>query len=223
MGSLTAHQQITDGQTYQTSYNYDSFGRMISETYPSMRTVKVDYNADGDVSSVWGTVGSQNRLYANGFHYNSSGAMERMRLGNGKWETYAYNERQQITEIALGNSATDKSLLKLEYGYGNNTQNNGNLLSQKVSFNGLSQPFEQTYPMIHSTVCNRQRKPSAAFKIRRGNRLLNMTATASVDLTQIIQPHSAVRWFNKSVEKTVFGRILKICGKNTMMSLSKML
>ncbi len=145
LGQLETHQQITDGNTYQTSYNYDAFGRMISETYPSMRTVKVDYNADGDVSSVWGTVGSQNRLYANGFHYNSSGAMERMKLGNGKWETYAYNNRQQITEIALGNSATDKSLLKLEYGYGNNTQNNGNLLSQKITFNGLTQPFEQTY------------------------------------------------------------------------------
>ncbi len=145
LGQLETHQQITDGNTYQTSYNYDSFGRMISETYPSTRTVKVDYNADGDVSSVWGTVGTQNRLYANGFHYNSSGAMERMRLGNGKWETYAYNERQQITEIALGNSATDKSLLKLEYGYGSATENNGNLKTQKISFNGLAQPFEQTY------------------------------------------------------------------------------
>ena len=68
-----------------------------------------------------------------------------MRLGNGKWESYAYNNRQQITEIALGNSATDKSLLKLEYGYGNATENNGNLRTQKISFNGLSQPFEQTY------------------------------------------------------------------------------
>lgn len=145
LGQLTAHQQITDGNTYTTGYTYDSFGRMISETYPSTRTVKVDYNKDGDVSSVWGTVGTQNRLYANGFSYNSAGAMERMRLGNGKWETYAYNERQQITEIALGNSATDKSLLKLEYGYGSNTQNNGNLLSQKITFNGLTQPFEQTY------------------------------------------------------------------------------
>ena len=107
--------------------------------------MKMDYNADGDVSSVWGTVGANNRLYAYGFSYNSSGAMERMRLGNGKWETAKYNERLQITEIGLGNSATDKSLLKLEYGYGNPTENNGNLRTQKISFNGLSQPFEQTY------------------------------------------------------------------------------
>ncbi len=35
--------------------------------------------------------------------------------------------------------------MKLEYGYGTNTQNNGSLRSQKISFNGLTQPFEQTY------------------------------------------------------------------------------
>jgi RHS repeat-associated protein len=71
--------------------------------------------------------------------------MERLRLGNGKWETAKYNERLQVTQIGLGNSATDTSLLKLEFGYGNNTQNDGSMRSQKISFNGLAQPFEQTY------------------------------------------------------------------------------
>jgi RHS repeat-associated protein len=32
-----------------------------------------------------------------------------------------------------------------EFSYGNNTQNNGAMRSQKISFNGLSKPFEQTY------------------------------------------------------------------------------
>jgi RHS repeat-associated protein len=92
-----------------------------------------------------GTKGTQNTLYANAISYNSAGAMERLRLGNGKWETAKYNERLQVTQIGLGNSASDTSLLKLEFGYGNNTQNNGAMRSQKISFNGLSQPFEQTY------------------------------------------------------------------------------
>ena len=90
----------------------------------------MDYNQDGDVSSIWGTVGTQNRLYVNGISYNSSGAIERLRLGNGKWETTSYNNRLQVTEIGLGSSATDKSLLKLEYDYGTNTQYNGSLRSQ---------------------------------------------------------------------------------------------
>jgi RHS repeat-associated protein len=128
-----------------STYQYDAYGKLLSETYPSGRTVKMDYNADGDVSSVWGTAGANNRIYANGFSYNSSGAIERLRLGNGKWETASYNNRLQVTEIGLGYSATDKSLLKLEYGYGSSTENNGNLRTQKISFSGLAQPFEQTY------------------------------------------------------------------------------
>jgi YD repeat-containing protein len=56
-----------------------------------------------------------------------------------------YNDRMQVTEIRLGASASDQSLLKLEYGYGNETQNNGSLRSQKITFAGLSQAYEQTY------------------------------------------------------------------------------
>lgn len=104
-----------------------------------------DLNADGDLSRVWGQKGSTVTTYANAFNYNSSGAVEKLKLGNGKWETTKYNERLQITEIGLGNGPTDTSLLKLEFGYGNNTQNNGSMRSQKISFNGLAQPFEQTY------------------------------------------------------------------------------
>jgi RHS repeat-associated protein len=150
---LTSEQRtpFSDTETIATaaprvsSYNYDAFGKLLTETYPSGRTVKMDYDQDGDVASVWGTVGTQNRLYANGMSYNSAGAIERLRLGNGKWETTAYNDRLQVTQIGLGSSATDKSLLKLEYDYGTNTQNNGSMRSQKISFNGLSQPFEQNY------------------------------------------------------------------------------
>lgn len=145
LGRLLTHQQITDGQTYATSYTYNLSGALTSETYPSGRTVNYDINTDGDLSRVWGQKASTVTTYANAFNYNVSGAVEKMRLGNGKWETAKYNERLQITQIGLGSGSNDTNLLKLEYGYGNNTQNNGNLRSQTISFNGLAQPFEQTY------------------------------------------------------------------------------
>ena len=84
----TAENATPRVSTYQ--YNLTS---LVSQTYPSGRTVKMDYDQDGDVASVWGTVGSTNRLYANAIHYNSAGAIERLRLGNGKWETAEYNIR----------------------------------------------------------------------------------------------------------------------------------
>ncbi len=65
MGRLLTNQQITDGQTYQTSYQYDAFGKLLTETYPSGRTVKTDYNQDGDVSSILETVEKKIRLCAN--------------------------------------------------------------------------------------------------------------------------------------------------------------
>lgn len=145
LGRLLTHQQITDGQTYGTSYAYNLSGELVSETYPSGRTVNYDINMDGDLSRVWGQKGSAVTTYANAFNYNANGAIEKMRLGNGKWETASYNNRLQLTQIGLGAGSSDTSLLKLEYGYGTATQNNGNLRSQKISFNGLTQPFDQTY------------------------------------------------------------------------------
>ena len=217
LGQLLTHQQITDGQTYQTSYQYDAFGRMISETYPSGRTVKVDYNADGDVSSIWGTVGSQNRLYANGFSYNSSGAIERMRLGNGRWETAKYNERLQITEIGLGYSATDKSLLKLEYGYGNSTENNGNLRSQKITFNGLSQPFEQTYSydslnrlQAAEEKVNQQTTWKQTFEYDRfGNRRFDVNNTTTLTNCTQIQCNPLINTSNNQLQKDQNGDNIK--------------
>ncbi len=58
-----------------------------------------------------------------------------MQLGNGLWETYSYNDRQQVTQIGLGVTDADTALLKLEYAYNTtgNTDNNGAMLEQKIT------------------------------------------------------------------------------------------
>ncbi|QQS32977.1 MAG: hypothetical protein IPM50_15245 [Acidobacteriota bacterium] len=100
LGRLKNHQQITDGQTYSTEYEYNLSGGLVSEIYPSGRTVNYEINADGDLSHVWGENGSAITTYANAFNYNVNGAVEKLRLGNGKWETASYNSRGQITDRA---------------------------------------------------------------------------------------------------------------------------
>lgn len=139
-GNETAENATPRSFSYQ--YNLTA---LVAETYPSGRTVSYEFDVDGDLARIAGQTANGAKTYANSFNYNTSGAITSFRLGNGKWETAAYNNRQQITQIGLGNSATDTSLLKLEYGYGTNTENNGSLRTQKISFNGLSQPFEQVY------------------------------------------------------------------------------
>jgi RHS repeat-associated protein len=129
-------------KTFTYQYNLTS---MVSETYPSGQILSYEFNVDGELSRVAGQTSAGSKTYANSFNYNSAGAITSMRLGNGKWETAGYNDRLQVMQMGLGNSAVDTSLLKLEFGYGDNTQNNGSLRSQKISFSGLANPFEQTY------------------------------------------------------------------------------
>ena len=61
--------------------------------------------------------------------------VSQVRLGNGRFETTAFNSRLQPTQIGLGYSATDTGLLKLGFAYNTAGQNdnNGNVLSQTIT------------------------------------------------------------------------------------------
>ena len=81
------------------------------------------------------------------------GKIEKLKLGNGLWESAKFNDRLQVTQLALGHSVNEGSLWKLNYEYGelnadgtvNTTKNTGNIAKQTVNFTGLSHPFVQTY------------------------------------------------------------------------------
>ena len=146
LGRLLTHQQITNGQTYNTSYTYNLSGALIEETYPSGRKVKNTLDVDGDLSQVQTKTASgayQNR--ASNFTYLSHGGVASLKLGNNKWENAQYNNRLQITQIGLGTSATSTSLLKIDYNYGTATTNNGSLKEQKIAFSGYSGQMVQSY------------------------------------------------------------------------------
>lgn len=155
LGRLLSSEQRTPfsaGETPETAapkvftYQYNLAGDLIAETYPSGRTVFQDLDQNGRLESVRvQKPGGAPRFFLNQIKYNSAGAVERMRLGNGRWETAAYNPRGQIVELGLGFSAADRSLLKLTYSYGDATQNNGSLRQQKISYRELPGEIVQDY------------------------------------------------------------------------------
>ena len=51
-GRLKESSQITGGQTYTSSYQYNLSGALTQETYPSGRVVKNEFETDGDLSKV---------------------------------------------------------------------------------------------------------------------------------------------------------------------------
>ena len=138
----TSYQQ-TDSQNYGFGYAYSIGGEMTSETYPSGRVVMTDYDAAGRVAGVKNQAtglyyaGAAATDATNRIQYASHGAIGKMKLGNGKWEHTNFNNRLQPTQIGLGVSGTDSSLLKLDYTYNNSNpaihDNNGNVSTQTIT------------------------------------------------------------------------------------------
>ena len=128
---------------------------MIKETYPSGRVGQNEFEADGDLSRIYGkaTTNATERTYANSFSYTADGRIEKLKLGNGLWESAKFNTRLQVTELALGIGVNDASRFKLNYDYGelnadgtvDVNKNTGNIAKQTVSFAGLQNPFVQSF------------------------------------------------------------------------------
>jgi RHS repeat-associated protein len=132
---ITGSQQRTDGQTYSFGYTYNLDDDLLTQTYPSGKVIEFNYDSSGDLSRV----GKQSGFtYANSFSYAPHGQIEKLRLGNGRWETTQFNSRRQITQIGLGYSDSNTGFWKTNYEYGDwngttlDTQKNNNSLARQT-------------------------------------------------------------------------------------------
>ncbi len=144
MGRLLASEQRTTAEQlagtqapYNFSYVYNLSGALIEETYPSGRVVRNTLNSDGELLQVQSKKNAAQGFftYADSFAYNPSGAVTRMQLGNGHWETAEYDpKRLQVTKIGLGLTSADENLFRLEFQYNSDAQtdNNGSLRLQRI-------------------------------------------------------------------------------------------
>jgi RHS repeat-associated protein len=162
-GRLLSSEQRTplDGETLGTatarasSYQYNLAGDITQETYPSGRVVNNSFDDNGDIARIFGkkTSTSVEQTYATSFAYTPDGKIGHLKLGNGLWESAKLNSRSQLTDLTVGYSVGDGSLLRLDYDYGelqtngtvDSTQNAGNIAKQTESFSGLANPLVQTY------------------------------------------------------------------------------
>ncbi len=153
LGRLKQYQQLTDGNTYTSSYQYNLSGALTQETYPSGRVVKNEFETDGDLAKVTSQKagGSVYAPYASNISYSAAGAVTSMRLGNGKWENASFNSRLQPVQLGLGASMADTGLWKVNYEYGelqtngsvDVVKNNGNIAKQTLNVPGTN--FVQAY------------------------------------------------------------------------------
>jgi len=95
----------------------------------------------------------------NRIQYAPQGAPSVMKLGNNKWEHANFNSRLQPTQIGLGTSGTDSSLLRLDFGYGTTT-NNGNVLTQTIVAPNLSRTQTYSYDTLNRLLKATEENPA---------------------------------------------------------------
>ena len=118
-GRLLTSEQITDGQVYPFTYKYNLSGGLTEHTYPSGRIVRNFLDTDGGLSSATTkAAGGLLKQVASNFDYSATGSVRKMKLGNGLWETVDVNHLNQLTQVGLGTTATNKNLFKVDYEYG---------------------------------------------------------------------------------------------------------
>lgn len=185
LGRVTAHNQNTNGQSYATGYAYTLAGALKSQTYPSGRVVTTAYDDSGRMSGVSGQLSGTQKTYATGFDYMAHGGVRAMQLGNGLWESAAFNTRLQMTQAGLGTSSVDTSQWKLTNDYGT-TNNNGNVRSQTLIAPGLVLSETYAYDALNrlthaseTNVGNVQQWQQEFIYDRFGNRQFNINTTTA--------------------------------------------
>ncbi len=195
LGRVNVSYQQTDTINYGFGYGYNLASQMTSETYPSGRQVITEYDSAGRAAGIRGAAvyyaGATASDATNRIQYAPQGAVSVMKLGNGKWEHTNFNNRLQPTQIGLGTSGTDSSVMKLDYGYGTTTTNNGNVMSQIITSPSLTVNQCYGYDSLNrltsaeeksaGTACSGRQQWNQAFIYDRfGNRNFDQATTSNV-------------------------------------------
>ncbi|HEV3470192.1 MAG TPA: RHS repeat-associated core domain-containing protein [Pyrinomonadaceae bacterium] len=136
------------GPAFNVERTYDRAGNVLTQTYPSGRSVTYTYDAAGRFASFAGTLGDGvPRTYASSARYHEGGGLEQERFGTATpvYSKRRYNDRGQFSEVRVGT----QSITSAEPGHWNRgailnvysalagwvesgADNNGNLRKQMV-------------------------------------------------------------------------------------------
>ena len=85
--------------TFGSTYDYDSWGRMICMTYPDGEKVKYHYNAAGELDSMDWTKGVMSDVYIGQILYNKYGNRTFIEYGNNTSTNYYYDQLQRLSHL----------------------------------------------------------------------------------------------------------------------------
>ena len=125
-----------------STYQYNLSGASVQVTHPSGKTVS--YNLDDDDPEERLTKANNCLSFTINAH-NAAGAIEMDASRERTLEPAVIIHGDRSCRSVSAIRIRRKSLIKLDYDYGSNTQNNGSLIQQKISFRGLTSEIKQDY------------------------------------------------------------------------------
>jgi YD repeat-containing protein len=145
-----------------TTYGYSLTDTLTSISYPSGRQVNYTLGAGDLVTAVQNVTGG-NYSYASSIGYTAAGGLSTMTLGNSSTITQTYTWNDRFQPVGMTASQGTDTLLQLglfpcpsngtSCASGSGTGNNGNLLSQTISFPAIGSAtalsVTQTYNYDH--------------------------------------------------------------------------
>jgi RHS repeat-associated protein len=137
------------GSAFTTQRTYDRAGNVLTQTYPSGRSVAYDYDAAGRLADFRGALGGgAQRVYSTGVVYDEQGRVKVEQYGTDTplYNRKFYNSRGQLAEIRVGtfhpsdDGWWNRGAIINHYSnapgawgsWGGGPDNNGNLLKQEI-------------------------------------------------------------------------------------------
>ena len=128
---------------FRTSYRYDSWGRMLSMTYPDGEEVAYTYLWGGDLYSMHGTKGANHRVYVSKILYNTFGQRSQVEYGNRTKAYYAYDALHRLANLKSRDGG-GTLMQDIDYTYDNASNVTGIVNSAGV-VNTLGGGYENNY------------------------------------------------------------------------------
>jgi RHS repeat-associated protein len=142
-------------RTFTTSFTFDSFGRMMTITYPDRETVEYEYDAGGLLRKATGRRTSgltvEEEPYLAGMAYDEFGQRAWMKLGNGVGTTYTYEPLTRRLHTLTTVTPLNRTLQAITYGYDRvgNVRTMVNQLGEAVGDRSGETRFEYRYDPLY--------------------------------------------------------------------------
>ena len=101
-GNLTEEVRITSGESFTTTYGYNTNQELTSITYPSGRVVNYQRDGIGQISDVTSTYDSETTTISSGLSYLPFGPATSMTLGNGLAVTNTFDQQYRLASSSAG-------------------------------------------------------------------------------------------------------------------------